>query len=363
VSETGSTPLRVLVLSAGPWNAGARQLALGARALVAEGISVRALTPSVPEWTRAAPSVPAELLTAEHGTRAHRTAVTAAVEAAQPNVVITDDELLRRLAVRAVASGACVLQRLALGAPLPEDSVATRFASRNVAPAWLVPSTNDTLLARSSATPEQRRIPAVPIPIAVSAPRLGSTPTTAPRTLLLIAAPEAPLAATSALRVSAMLVRRHSALRVVLCGSPSMLQPLRVHAAALRVAAQVEVVPFPTFDDPPPADLLSTWVAADGDVGVSAALWSMRAGHPVVTMGEGDVAALLDDRVSGVLVPGGSPYDDALTASELARLLAQPADRARMGEAAMQRAQQFDEARLGRALRTAISRAQSAARR
>jgi hypothetical protein len=29
----------------------------------------------------------------------------------------------------------------------------------------------------------------------------------------------------------------------------------------------------------------------------------------------------------------------------------------------MQRAQQFDEARLGRALRTAISRAQSAARR
>jgi hypothetical protein len=34
-----------------------------------------------------------------------------------------------------------------------------------------------------------------------------------------------------------------------------------------------------------------------------------------------------------------------------------------MGEAAMQRAQQFDEARLGRALRTAIARAQSATRR
>jgi hypothetical protein len=362
VTEAGSAPLRVLVLSAGPWNVGARQLALGARALAADGVPVRALTPSVQEWKRVAPSVLVDGLTDEHGTRAHRTAVTSAVEAARPTVVITDDELLRRLAMRALDAGACVLQRLPLGAPLPEDSVTTRFVSRNVAPAWLVPSTSDALLARSSATPEPRRIPAVPIPMAVQAPSVMPVPYE-PRRLLVIAPPEAPLAATTALRVLAMLVRRHSALRVVLCGSPSALQPLRVHAAALRVAAQVDVMPLPTFDDPPPVDLLITWVAAAGDLGVSAALWSMRSGHPVVTTGEGEVATLLEDRISGVLAPSRSPDDDARTAAELARLLAQPADRARMGEAAMQRAQQFDDVRLGRALRTAIACAQSAARR
>lgn len=362
MTEPDRTPLRVLVLSAGPWNVGARQLALGARALAAEGVSVRAVSPSAREWQRLAPSVPVQSLLAESGTRAHRTAVTAAVEAFRPTVAITDDELLRRVAVRALAPGACVLQRLPLGAPLPEDSVATRFVSRNVAPAWLVPSTDDRMLARSSATSESRRIPAVPIPMAVPAPLAAESPARA-RRLVVILDPDAPLVATSALRVASMVARRHPELRIALCGALSSLQPLRVHAAALGVASQVDVVPLPTFEDSPPADTLASWVAATGDLGVTAALWMMRAGHPVVASAPGDVATLLEDRISGVVVSGGAPYDDALTAAELARLFAHTDDRARMGEAAVHRALQFDDARLARALRSAIERAVAAARR
>jgi len=362
VSAMDGTPPRVLVLSAGPWNAAARQLALAARALGNEGMAVRALSPCIPQWHTAAPEVAVDALMEEHGTRAHRTAVTAVVESTRPTVIITDDELLRRVAVRALAPGACVLQRLPLGAALPEDSVATRFASRNVAPAWLVPSTDDRLLARSSATPEKRRIPAVPIPFAVVHPSVP--PQASPsRRLLLVPDPDAPQLATAALRVAALLLRRHPALRLTLHGTSSALQSLRVHAAALRIAAQVEIGPMPTFDEPPPTNVLATWVAARGDLGVTAALWAMRAGHPVVTAADSSVATLLDDRVSGVVVSGGSPYDEAVVASELARLFAHGDDRARMGDAATHRAEQFNLARLAQALRAAIDRAASAARR
>lgn len=362
MSDADSVPHRVLVLSAGPWNAAARQLALAARALMHDGMAVRALTPSRQEWLTVAPTVPVDLLAEEHGTRAHRTAVTAAVESARPTVIITNDELLRRVAVRALAPDACVLQRLPLDAALPEDSVATRFVSRNVAPAWLVPSTDDRVLARSSATPEKRRIPAVPIPFAVLRP--ARPPVERPRhRLLLITDPDAPQTATAALRTVAMLARRHDELRITLHGSAATLQPLRVHAAALRIAAQVEVRSMPTLDAPPPADVLATWVAAAGDFGVTAALWSMSGGHPVIATANSAVASLVEDRVSGVVVPGGSPYDEALVASELARLLAHHDDRARMGEAAMQRAQRYDLARLALALRSAIDRAARAARR
>jgi len=362
VSEAGSTPLRVLVLSAGPWSAGVRQLALGARALLAEGVEVRALSPATAQWQRVAPGVRVDALTPEHGTRAHRTVVTAAVESARPTVVITDDELLRRVAVRALAPGACVLQRLPLGAPLPEDSVATRFVSRNVAPAWLVPSIDDVFLARSNATPEQRRIPAVPIPMATLPPEADGEPARA-RRVLVILDPEAPLAGTSALRVAARLARRHREVRVSLCGVAGALQPLFVHAAALGVASQVDVLPMPAFDAPPPTDVLATWVTATGDLGVSAALWTMGAGHPVVASAHGPCAALLEDRISGVVVPGSSPYDEALAAAELARLLAHADERVRMGEAAVRRALPYDGARLARALRSAIDRAVAAARR
>lgn len=362
MSESGSAPLRVLVLSAGPWSAAARQLALAARALMDDGITVTALTPSVSEWRAVAPAVSVQALTAEHGTRAHRTAVAAAVAAARPTAVITDDELLRRLAVRALAPGACVLQRLPLGAALPEDSVATRFVSRNVAPAWLVPSTDDRLLARTSATPEKRRIPAVPVPFAVVGPAMPSE-ALPPRRLLLIPDPDAPHTATAALRTAAMVVRRHHELRLTLHGGTSALQPLRVHAAALRIAAQVDVRPMPTFDAPPPTDVLATWVAATGDLGATAALWAMRAGHPVVAVANNAVSSLVEDHVSGVVVSGSSPYDEALVASELARLLAHVDDRVRMGNAATQHSQRYDLARLALALRSAIDLAARAARR
>jgi hypothetical protein len=362
VSHPDGTPLRVLVLSAGPWNPAARQLALAARALMEDGLAVRAITPCAREWQGIAPALAVESLVPEHGTREHRTAITAAVEAARPTVVITDDELLRRVAVRALSPGACVLQRLPLGAALPEDSVATRFVSRNVAPAWLVPSTEDSVLARSSVTPEKRRIPAVPMPFAVP-PSAARPESRAPRQLVLIPDPEAPQAATAALRTAAMVMRRHATLRLTLHGTASALQPLRVHAAALRIAAQVDVRAMPTFDASAPTDVLATWVAADGDLGVTAALWAMRAGHPVVAPASSAVASLLEDRESGVVVPGGTSYDEALVASELARLFAHREDRTRMREGAVQRAQQFDLTRLARALRSAIDRAAAAARR
>jgi hypothetical protein len=362
VTVPAGTPHRVLVLSAGPWDAAARQLALAARALLDDGMEVRALAPSIPEWHAVAPTVPVRALTEAHGTRAHRTAVTAMVEAVRPTVIITNDELLRRVAVRALAPGACVLQRLPLGEALPEDSVATRFSSRNVAPAWLVPSTNDRELARSSVIPGKRRIPAVPIPFAVPSPSIpaGGRPR---HQLVLIPNPDAPEAASSALRTVAMVMRRHPVLRLTVHGSASVLQPLRVHAAALRIAAQVDVRPMPSFDARPSTDVLATWVAATGDLGVTAALWAMRAGHPVITMADSAVAALIDDRISGVVMPGMSPYDEALVAAELARLLAHEADRERMGDAALQHARQFDLARLARALRLAIDQAVAATRR
>src|SRR5207245_5777728 len=66
-----------------------------------------------------------------------------------------------------------------------------------------------------------------------------------------------------------------------------------------------------------------------------AALEAMAAGRPVVATRVGGLPELIEDGLTGLLVP---PDDPAALAAALARLAADPALRARMGQAARERA-------------------------
>jgi glycosyltransferase involved in cell wall biosynthesis len=85
-------------------------------------------------------------------------------------------------------------------------------------------------------------------------------------------------------------------------------------------------------------------VAADGrrDVTPNAVLEAMAMALPVVSTPVGGVPELLEDGVSGVLVPPGDP---SALAAALAELIADPARRRRIGEAARRRIEERFDAR------------------
>jgi hypothetical protein len=269
---------------------------------------------------------------------------------------------MRRAAVRAVEPGACVLQRVPLGGELPEDTVASRFAARRMHLAWLVASVDRT----TRPLHEEARVPTVPMPIATPNPEwivpLERTPQ-APgpaRTLVVVTDPDAAATALPALRAAAQVARRHGELRIRLLGAPTALQGLQVHAAALRVASQVEVAPLPAFTTPGPADGCATWVAARGDLGVTAALWSMAARVPVIVAADSVASRLVADAGAGLVLRQESPADDAVAAAALARLLGHARERWLMGDAARDTALSHAAAPLADAVLLAIARATGA---
>jgi hypothetical protein len=336
VNRPDGPPHRIAVLSAGAWNAATLQLALATRALAERGLVSVVGCVATREWQGVVPGVRVVPLELDAGLREQRSAVAPIVGRARATVVLTDDEVMRRAAVRAVEPGACVLQRLPLGGTLPEDTVASRFAARRMHLAWLVPSVDRT--TRTEGTPS--RVPTVSMPIATPnmewvTPLERVPQASAPaRTLVVVANPEAPATALPALRAAAQVARRHAELRIRLLGTPTTLQGLQVHAAALRVASQVEVGPLPVLTGPGPVDGCATWVAAGGDLGVTAALWSMAAGVPVVVSSDSVVGRLVGATGAGLVLRQESPVDDAAAAAALARLLGHARERWLMGDAA-----------------------------
>jgi hypothetical protein len=354
---------RLLVLAGGRWQEGGVQLALAARALVARGHAVTIATPHAEEWRDAVPGARFAPFPLPDGARALRTVVTERLDATRPSIVLTDDDALRRIATRALPDSACVLQRLPLGAEVPGEPFAERFAGRRAPMAWLLADTGAPTAVAAEAA--EGRTPARTMPFACAAlePGAAASPHGGARTLLVLADPAVPSGAIPALRAAAAVARREPGVQIRLHGEPADVQSLRVHAAALGVAAQVSAAPLPTLLDAPPPDAFATWVAASGDFAASAALWSLAAGVPVIAPRESDAAAFVSDHVSGLLVAARAPDDDARAASGLSWLLANARASALIAEAARRRASAYTPDRLADRVLDAVTAARRHARR
>jgi glycosyltransferase involved in cell wall biosynthesis len=163
-----------------------------------------------------------------------------------------------------------------------------------------------------------------------------------------------------ALRAAAGLARLDPTFRIVLLGSPTVLQPLRLFAAALRVAQAVDVRPAPPLEAAWPASgwppiasdevipahtgdaPVALWTAGEGDDGTTYALAAAQAGVPLLVASDHELAPTVRQHDAGFVMPVGSPQADALAASTLAALRAHHDERQRLRQAAHALAATYD---------------------
>jgi len=128
---------------------------------------------------------------------------------------------------------------------------------------------------------------------------------------------------------------------LILAGEGSLLEPARGAAARAGVAHRVH---FTGLCQEVP-ELLSACdlfaLASDWEGSPVAVIEAMAAGLPVAATAVGGVPELVEDGVTGVLVPAGDP---AALGGALAALARDPARRRAFGEAAAARAGRFDAA-------------------
>ena len=147
--------------------------------------------------------------------------------------------------------------------------------------------------------------------------------------------------AATAIRTMSMLSPRHPNLRLIIVGSGSDDEDLRMQAAALRV---LHLVSFLGERD----DVLNLmqdahlgWVVADADTGAYGILDLMALGVPTVASEEGVAQRYIANGISGALYP---PDDSASTAAAVAGMLTREDARETMGKAARTRvAREFPE--------------------
>ena len=147
--------------------------------------------------------------------------------------------------------------------------------------------------------------------------------------------------AATAIRTMSMLAPRHPNLRLMIVGSGSDDEDLRMQAAALRV---LHLVSFLGERDDVLAlmrDAHLGWVVADADTGVYGILDLMALGIPTVASENGIAQRYIAHGINGALYP---PDDSASTAAAVAGLLLSEEDREAMGKAARSRvAREFPE--------------------
>ena len=255
------------------------------------------------------------------------------------NVAIVDDDAARRLAIRVLGDGACVLQRLPLHASVPADSFVMRMSTRNIHFGYLAPQLEDGAMVADVS----RRHKVFTVPVGTFVYEAQSAPPAARETPVLVVVPDQAdaLAALPALRAAARIMQRHDALRVHLLGPSRVLQGLRVQAAALHIAAQVTTGPLRLDTLEAPAGTVAAWVSATGDSGAAALLAAMADRIPVLLPASSPLAPLIADRVTGVLVNARDPLADSLAAGHVARLLGQREQQRSMGAAARARVQRL----------------------
>ncbi len=338
-SAQSASRWRVLVVARGIWDASSAQLAITAQALTDMGVTVHVAAPEsvYARWQQVLPDITVCAVDARG--RARRAAVKDMSTRLRANVAIVDDASARRLAVRVLGKGACVLQRLPLHASVPAHSFVMRLTTRKIHFGYLVPQLDgDAAVADVS-----RRQKAFAVPVGTFLHETPPGPSGAHDTPVLVVVPDEsdPMAALPSLRAAARIVQRHDALRVHLLGQSRVLQGLRVQAAALQIASHVTTGPLRFDAMEAPAGTVAAWVSATGDAGAAALLLAMAERVPVLVPSASPLAPLVADRISGVLLNARDPLADSLAAGHLARLLGHGAEQRSMGAAARARAQRL----------------------
>lgn len=163
----------------------------------------------------------------------------------------------------------------------------------------------------------------------------------APGTGLVIACSYDPTSRTrisTVLRTLALLAPRHPDMHLVVFGPGALDDELRLHAAALGVAAFVTFV-GPTSDPLPilrAADV--SWIVAQGDAGAYALLDSMAMRIPTLCERSPLAEHYAADGITGVFL---SPGDTGFTASAVAAFLADVERRTAMGNAGRARVERL----------------------
>ena len=147
--------------------------------------------------------------------------------------------------------------------------------------------------------------------------------------------------AATAIRTVAMLAPRHPYLRLIIFGSGSDSEDLRMQAAALNV---MHLVSFLGERDDHLAlmrDAELGWVVSEGDTAAYGILDLMALGVPVIAAEGGVAETYVANLISGSLIP---PDDAATTAATVVTLLSSEEQRQAMGSAARARvAREFPE--------------------
>jgi len=175
-------------------------------------------------------------------------------------------------------------------------------------------------------------------------PRIDATRSEAPLVTLVVP-PELDDDAVYALRVLGAMHRRHASLQIRLVAEGSQravtpsLQDIRVHAAALGLAAAITVQSLDTWLAETERHEDVVWVVDGGDAGALALTHSMHRATPVLVLTDGYTADLVLPGVTGLHVPRAGPAssamdDGAQLLSDLARVLGDAEWRQRMGAAA-----------------------------
>jgi len=167
--------------------------------------------------------------------------------------------------------------------------------------------------------------------------------------------------AATAIRTISMLAPRHPNLRLMIVGSGSDDEDLRMQAAALRV---LHLVSFLGERD----DVINLmrdahlgWVVADADTGAYGILDLMALGIPTVASENGVAQRYIANGISGALYPAD---DSASTAAAVAGMLLSDDVREAMGKAARARvAREFPESAMIEGFDRAANNARSRGRR
>lgn len=325
----------------GAWTGAARVLARAAHGLASLGHHVTFVCPAESWLERhltfdSFEIVPAPHLTGAAGAwRLHRELSQRFVEVVF--VSTAREHVLASFAAR-LAKRAAIIRRIGHGETLrPEGPLALRLTATG-----FLFATEDEL--RRSRLPRAARLEPVLVPMGVSPddyadvrpapPFVINIPETGARHVVCVYDSPGRMAATTVLRVMAMLCERHPDIRLTLVGTGSQSDDLRMHAAALRITGRVTFLG--ARDDE--LEVLRTaelgWVAAGGDAGAWGLLDFAALGVPVLAERSALSRRYVAHGISGLLLPPGQPAD---AAGMVASLLASTEERKAMGVAARSR--------------------------
>jgi glycosyltransferase involved in cell wall biosynthesis len=256
----------------------------------------------------------------------------------EPDVVHAHLAHSEVLAALAVTPGIPIVAGRRGRTPLFETPLAGRMAHWLCAKREAVLVCNSSSLARDARRhPAPERIDVIPNGIDVTG-YSSTPPPMGPPTVVVVASLRAPKGHDRFLRAFRSVRERVPEARAVLVGDGPRRAELEDLSALLRLDDAVEFVG--SVGDPRPYLAMAHVVAltSTSEGLPNAVLEAMASARPVVATAVGGVPELIEEGVTGRLVP----QDDRAVADALVDVLADPVSSARMGTAGRERARLFD---------------------